>query len=94
MISVSVRSALNLEGRSASLRQIVSVRNVPIPRWFYPLSLRAFVGALPPGQILSKVIPLDLLQRKFDEFINRELPLVKLRLHGTDTGAACSRLTG
>jgi phospholipase C len=89
MISVSVRSALNLEGRSASLRQIVNLHNVPIPRWFYPLSLRAFVGALPPGQILRKVIPLDLLQRKFDEFVNqREPPLVELRLHGTEYGSS------
>src|SRR5262249_49744189 len=54
-----------------------------------PLSLRKFVGALPPGRILRKVIPLDLLQRKFDEFVNDPVPqLFKLRLHGNSYGSS------
>ena len=87
MISVSVRNALNAVGQSVSIRQVVRQHNLPFPRWSYPLSLRKFVGALPPGRILRKVIPLDLLQRKFDEFFNnRPRPLFKFKLHGDEMG--------
>jgi hypothetical protein len=83
MTSKSVREALQVAGQSISIKQVVRLNNVPFPKWSYPLSLRKFVGALPPGRILRKEIPLDLLQRKFDEFFNnREKPLFKFRLHG------------
>ncbi len=89
MISVSIRNALNLVGQSVSIREVVRLRNLPFPIWSFPLSLRKFVGALPPGRILRKVIPLDLLQRKFDEFINNPDPqLFKLRLHGDRYGSS------
>src|SRR4030095_16840512 len=89
MISVSVRDALNLVGRPASVREIVRLRNLPFPIWSFPLSLRKFVGALPPGRILRKVIPLDLLQRKFDEFFNRRpRPVFKLHIDGQQMGAS------
>jgi phospholipase C len=89
MISVSVRSALNLVGRSASVREVVRQRNLPFPIWSYPLSLRKFVGALPPGRVLRKVLPLDLLQRKFDQFINDPRPqLFMLRLDGENYGSS------
>lgn len=87
MTSKSVREALQVAGQSISIKQVVRQHNLPFPKWSYPLSLRKFVGALPPGRILRKVIPLDLLQRKFDEFFNnREKPLFKFRLHGTEWG--------
>ena len=39
------------------------------------------------GAVRTKSIPLQLFQRKFDEFVNhRERPLFKLRLHGTNYG--------
>ncbi len=80
MISVSVRNALQIAGQAVSLRQLARQSNQP-----FPLSLRDWVGALPPGRVLRKVIPLDLLQRKFDElFNNRPSPLFKFRLHGDE----------
>ena len=40
-----------------------------------------------PARKLRKVVPLTLLQRKFDEFFNkRSRPLFKLRLHGDEVG--------
>jgi phospholipase C len=51
--------------------------------------LRAFIGAVPPGRVLRKVWSLDLLQRKFDEFINDpDPPLFQLRLHGEHYGSS------
>src|SRR5690349_4824245 len=89
MISTSVRAALHAAGQAVTIRQVVRQRNFPIPIWSFPLSLRKFVGALPPGRILRKVIPFDLLQRKFDEFINDPTPQIfKLRLHGTSYGSS------
>ncbi len=44
-------------------------------------------SVLLPGRIFKKVIPLDLLQRKFDLFFNqRSRPLFKIKLDGTDYG--------
>ena len=60
----------------------------------FPLSLRNFVGAPPPGPILRKVILLDLLQRKFDEFLNRRArPPFLVRLNGTHYGASTVTVT-
>jgi len=58
----SVRQSLNVVGRPVSIRELVRLRNQqPFPPdWTFPLSLRKFIGALPPGRILRKVIPLDL----------------------------------
>ncbi len=90
MIVASVRQFLNVPGRSVSIREAVQNVNVGLPPhldYKFPLSLRRFIKALPPGRVLRKVIPLNLLQRKFDEFINDRVPqLVKLRLHGTTYG--------
>lgn len=87
MIVTNVRQSLNVVGQIASIRELVRQRNLNpfAPDFTYPLSLRKFVGALPPGRILRKVIPLELLQRKFDEFFNkRDRPLFKFRLHGDE----------
>ena len=54
MTSKSVREALHVAGQSISIKQVVRQHNVPFPKWSYPLSLRKFVGALPPGRILGK----------------------------------------
>jgi phospholipase C len=79
----SVRRSLRIR-RSASIKQLAHQRNEP-----FPLSLRKFVGALPPGRILRKVVDLELLQRKFDQFVNqREQPLFRFRLHGEDYGSS------
>ncbi len=80
---VSVREALNVVGQPVSIRELAQQRNES-----FPLSLRQFVGAPPPGRILRKVIPLELLQRKFDEFFNsRERgPLFQIRLNGKKLG--------
>jgi phospholipase C len=84
MVSVSVRDSLNVVGKAVSIRQLAKQRKEP-----FPLSLRQFVGAPPPGRILTKIVALELLQRKFDEFFNnRSRPLFKLRLHGTEFGSS------
>jgi phospholipase C len=95
MISASVRQSLNVVGRSVSIRELVRLRNqnppwpIRLNSWTFPLSLRKFVGALPPGRMARKVISLDLLQRKFNEFFNeRSRPLFKFRLHGTHYGSS------
>ena len=61
----SVRESLNVVGQTVSIKELAHQRNAS-----FPLSLREFVGALPPGRMLKKEIPLDFLQRKFDEFFN------------------------
>lgn len=79
----SVRDALKVLGQAVSIRQLAQQRNES-----FPLSLRKFVGALPPGRVLRKVISLDLLQRKFDEFFNNpdRRPLFKIRLDNVGSG--------
>ena len=73
----SIREVLNLNGKSASLHEIAVKRKA-----VFPVSLRDLVGAPPPGKIVRKSIPLDLLQRKFDEIINhRHLPLFEIKLN-------------
>ena len=91
MTVASVRRSLNLEGRSGSIRELVKQHNQrPFqPNVKFPLSLRKFIGALPPGRILKKVISLNLLQSKLDEFINApELPPLQIRLHGSHFGVS------
>ena len=84
MISLSVRDALHVAGQSASLRQLAQQAGKT-----FPLSLRWWLGAPPPGRILRKVWSLDLLQRKFDEFINDPTPpLFQIRLHGEHYGSS------
>jgi len=78
----SVRESLNAAGRSVSIKELAHQRNAS-----FPLSLRTFVGAPPPGRLLRKVISLDFLQRKFTEiFEKRDRPLFKVKLDGTDYG--------
>lgn len=78
----SVREALNAVGQAVSIKDIAHQRHAS-----FPLLLRPFVGALPPGQLRQKVISLDLLQRKFDEiFEERDWPLFKIRLHNLGSG--------
>jgi phospholipase C len=91
MTVASVRRSLKLEGRSASIRDLVKQRNqIPFqPNVKFPVSLRKFIGALPPGRILRKVIPLNLLKSKLDEFINTpKLPPLQIRLHGSHFGVS------
>jgi phospholipase C len=68
---------------SISIKELAHQHNAS-----FPLSLREIVGALPPGRILKRVIPLALLQRKFDEFFNnpKRRPLCKIRLHNVGSG--------
>jgi hypothetical protein len=85
----SVRQSLNVVGQPTSIKQLAHQSNAP-----FPLSLRQFVGAPPPGRILHKVISLDLLQRKFDEFLNkRGRPPLLVRLNGTHYGASTVTVT-
>jgi phospholipase C len=85
----SVRGSLNVVGRSVSIKQLAHQRNAS-----FPLSLRNFVGALPPGRILRKVVSLDFLQRKFDVFINeRSRPLFQVRLDSKEKKFGQSTLT-
>ncbi len=80
----SVRDSLNVVGQSVSIKQLAHQRNES-----FPLSLRKFVGAPPPGRILKKVISLDFLQRKFDVFFNQRIrPLFQIRLDGPKFGAS------
>ena len=78
----SVRSSLNAIGRAVSVKQLGRQRNAS-----FPLSLRQFVGAPPPGRISRKVISLDFLRRKFDVFFNERIrPLFQIRLDGKKFG--------
>src|SRR5262249_45363236 len=85
----SVRDALKAVGQSISIKQVAHQRNAS-----FPLSLREFMGALPPGRILTKVISLDFLQRKFNVFINdRARPLFQVRLDSKEKKFGQSTLT-
>ena len=78
----SVRESLHVVGQAVSIKQLAQQRNVS-----FPLSLRQFVGAPPPGRLLTRVVPLELLQQKFDLFFNeRERPLFKIRFHNLGSG--------
>jgi phospholipase C len=91
MTVASTRRLLKVEGRSASIRELVKQRNeIPFqPNVKFPVSLRKFIGALPPGRIGRKVIPLKFLQSKLDEFINTpKLPPLQIRLHGSHFGVS------
>jgi phospholipase C len=80
----SVRDALGLAGQSASIRELAQAQGAS-----FPLSLRQFVGAPPPGRLRRKVISLDFLQHELDTLINqRARPLYLIRLHGTHYGAS------
>ena len=78
MVSVSVRESLSVGGPSVSIRDLAVQRQQS-----FPLSLREFCGALPPGRILNRTFPLDLVQRKLDEFFNNpdRRPLFEIRFH-------------
>jgi phospholipase C len=79
---ISVREALNIVGQTTSIKELAHQRNAS-----FPLSLREFVGALPAGRLRTRVIPLELLQQKFDLFFNeRERPLFKIRFHNVGSG--------
>ena len=81
----SVREALDVVGQAVSLKELAHHQRGAE----FPLSLRTFVGALPPGRLHKKVIPLDALQRKFDTLFNqRPQPLLQFRLHGDAPGAS------
>ena len=85
----SVRESLNVVGQSVSIKQLAHQRNAS-----FPLSLRNFVGAPPPGRILRKVISLDFLQRKFDVFFNERVrPLFQIRLNSKERKFGQSALT-
>jgi hypothetical protein len=78
----SVRESLHVVGQAVSIKQLAHQRNEP-----FPLSLRQFVGAPPVGRLLTRVIPLELLQQKCDLFFNqRERPLFKIRFHNLGSG--------
>lgn len=87
MIVASVRQFLNAPQRSTSIREAVRNVNMGLPPHEdhkFPLSLRKFIKAVPPGRVSTKTIPFDLLQRKFDEFVNRrDKPLFKVLLEGS-----------
>jgi len=79
---VSIRDSLGLIGRSASIRELAQQGNAS-----FPLSLRQFVGAPPPGRLFRKVISLDFLQQKLDVIFNqRPRPLYLIRLNGSHYG--------
>jgi len=89
MVMTSVRAALGATAKTASIKQSAHQVNAP-----FPLSLRGFVKAPPPGRILHKVISLDLLQHKLDEFLNkRGRPPFLVRLNGTHYGASTVTVT-
>ncbi|MBM4257614.1 MAG: hypothetical protein FJ147_17195 [Deltaproteobacteria bacterium] len=78
----SVREALDAFGRTVSIKAIAHQRGAS-----FPVSLRKLTGALPPGQMHQKVISLDFLQRKLNQFFNdRRRPLFKVRLHNKGSG--------
>jgi phospholipase C len=91
MTVASVRKSLNIVGRSASIRELIRIQKQrPLhPDLTFPVSLRTFIGAVPPGRILRKVIPLVLLQSKFNEFLyDRFRPLFQLHIDGQNLGAS------
>ena len=67
----SLRSSGNIVGGSVSIRELAQEYKLSSP-----LSVRQLIGALgvPPyqdgGFIRKKVVPLEIFQRKFDEFVN------------------------
>lgn len=85
MISTSVRSAL---AGTTSLRQAAAEAGLS-----FPVHVRRWIGAPPPGRFLRKVWSFDLLQRKFDEVLNDPTPpLVQLQLHGERRGEGTARV--
>jgi phospholipase C len=91
MLSYSIRSVLinNDIGSSGTLRQLGQQLG-----WSYPVSLRQALGVRPPGPVRRKVIPIALLQRKFDEFVNnRTRPPFQIRINGTHYGASTLTVT-
>ena len=78
----SVREALGAFGQAVSIKEVAHQQGAS-----FPVSVRALVGALPPGRIRQKVIGLDFLQRKFDQFFNeRPRPIFKVRFHNLGSG--------
>jgi len=78
----SVREALDVMGQAVSIKELAHQRGVDAP-----FSLREFVGAPPPGHMRQKVIPLNILQQKFDTFFKqRARPLLQVRLDGKAPG--------
>lgn len=85
----SVRESLSIVGQSASIRQLARQRSAE-----FPLSLRDFVGALPPGRLCQKVVSKDFLQRMFDIFFNERIrPLFEMRLNSQEHRFGQSALT-
>ena len=85
----SVRGSLNAAGQVVSIRHVAQASGQT-----FPLSLRSFIHAPPPGPVRHRVISLDLLQRKFDEFLNkRSRPPFLVRLNGTHYGASTVTVT-
>ena len=86
---ISVRAELGVLETSVSVRQWAEQHNLS-----FPLSLRKSMHSVPAGHILRKVIPLDVLQRKFDEFLNfRSRPPFLIRLNGTQYGESTVTVT-
>ena len=78
----SVREALGAFGQAVSIKEVAHQQGAS-----FPVSVRNLVGALPPGRIHQKVISLDFLQRKFNQFFNeRPRPIFKVRLHNLGSG--------
>src|SRR5262245_52693352 len=80
----SVREALGAVGQAVSIKEIAHQREAS-----FPVSVRNLVGALPPGRLRQKVISLDFLQRKLDQFFNeRPRPLFLINIHGEKMGTS------
>jgi phospholipase C len=80
----SVREALGAVGQAVSIKEIAHQREAS-----FPVSVRNLVGALPPGRIRQKVISLDFLQRKLDQFFNERVrPLFLININGEKMGAS------
>jgi hypothetical protein len=78
----SVREALGAFGQAVSIKEVAHQQGAS-----FPVSVRNLVGALPPGRILQKVISLDFLQRKFDQFFNeRPRPIFQVKLNNSGSG--------
>lgn len=84
----SLRSSGKIVGSSVSINQLAKQYKLPSP-----LSIRQLIDTwgIPPYQDSGfrrrKVIPLEVFQQKFNEFVNdRERPLFKFRLHGEEYG--------
>ncbi len=84
----SLRSSGKIVGSSVSISQLAKQYKLPSP-----LSMRNLIDewGIPPYQDTGfrrrKVIPLEVFQQKFNEFVNdRERPLFKFRLHGEEYG--------